>query len=476
MLDASMRLARHAYAVVLALALASEWVHATPLYSARAGRACDNCHVTPNAWENPPLAERKCTLSCTACHVDPAGGGMRTTGGRFYGRSTLAAIATSPRPTQDWDRHLVPWLYRKDRATSYTDSLQRGPSNGMEARTQEWPVVDRWAVVHSRDDAGPLAPWPGRYASLDADPRLRIGWDVRVAALFSGGAVFFPMQTDLGVLLHPIEHVSLLTNVGARGRTAGIDATLDDPRTPYLREAFVLVHELPYLAHAKLGRFTPRFGLRLDDHTAFTRRTFGLDGALPETRVTGIEIGVNPNYPYISIAAFRHTDRGQVPAAFDPFDVDAGWGGTVDLGYRAEGWSAGASTLVDRHEPAAGGDVTSFALYGSLNPWRRWRQVPITLLGEIDVGAFERASGNGSHRVAVHQEIDWLVANGVLALASYDADDPDTAVQSDHVQRFTLGAQFTLIPGITLDGRGRALFPAGEQSGADFFLQLHLWN
>ena len=471
-----MRLAAHAAMIALILAMASPSVHATPLYAARAGRACDNCHLTANNWENPPLAERKCTLSCTACHVDPAGGGMRTTSGRFYGRSTLAAIATSPRPTQDWDRHLVQLLYRKDRATSYTDSLQQGPRNGVDARSRPWPVDDRWAVVGSRDDLGPYAPWPGRFGSLDADPRLRFGWDIRVAALLSGGVVFFPMQTDLGLLVHPIEHVSVLTDIGARGRTAGIDATVHDARTPYLREAFLLVHELPYLSYAKLGRFTPRFGLRLDDHTAFTRRTFGLDGALPETRVTGIEIGANPNYPYVSIAAFRRTDQGQVPAAFDPFDVDPGWGGTLDLGYRAEGWSAGTSALVDRHAPEAGGDVTSFALYGTLNPWRRWGHVPITLMGEIDIGEFERASGNASRRVAVHQEIGLLVANGVNALAAYDANDPDTAVRDDHVQRFSLGAQFTLIPGITLDGRGRLLFPAGELSGGDFFLQLHFWN
>jgi hypothetical protein len=471
-----MTFAGRACVAALAVALASPPARATPLYASRAGRACDNCHLTPNAWENPRLAQRKCTLSCIACHADPAGGGMRTTSGRFYGRSTLAAIATSPRPTQDWDRELLPWLYRKDRATSYTDSLQQGPRNSADVRSRPWPVADRWALGRSRPDPGPFAPWSGRFGALNADPRLRIAWDVRVAALFDAGAVFFPMQTDLGVLVHPIEHISLLTNLGARGRTAGIDATLHDAHTPYLREAFVLVHELPFLAHVKLGRFTPRFGLRLDDHTALTRRTFALDAALPETRVTGVEIGVNPNYPYLSLAAFRGAGAGRVPAAFDPFDVDSGWGGTLDLGYRAEGWNAGTSALVERRSLAGGGDVASFALYGALNPWRRWRHVPLTLLGEIDVGTFDRASGRTARRVAVHQEVAWLVANGVNALAAYDASDPDTAVRDDHAQRWSLGLQLVPIPGITLDGRGRLLFPAGDLVGADFFLQVHCWN
>ena len=67
----------------------------TPMYTARAGRTCDNCHVTPNDWVDPKLSERKCTLSCQGCHVDPAGGGMRNVVGRFYGRSTLPMIAYS---------------------------------------------------------------------------------------------------------------------------------------------------------------------------------------------------------------------------------------------------------------------------------------------------------------------------------------------------------------------------------------------
>ncbi len=102
--------------------------------------------------------------------------------------------------------------------------------------------------------------------------------------------------------------------------------------------------------------------------------------------------------------------------------------------------------------------------------------MPLTFLGEIDIGIFERASGRAARRIAVHQEVGWLVANGVNALAAYDASDPDTAVRDDHAQRWSLGLQLVPVPGITLDARGRLLLPAGELVGADFFLQLHVWN
>jgi hypothetical protein len=72
---------------------------ATPLYTVREGRTCDNCHSLPNDWVDPPeMARRKCTLSCSGCHVDPGGGGLRTVSGVYFGRSTLPDVL-GRRPT-----------------------------------------------------------------------------------------------------------------------------------------------------------------------------------------------------------------------------------------------------------------------------------------------------------------------------------------------------------------------------------------
>ena len=114
-----------------ALAFAADAVQATPMYAGRSARTCDNCHVAPNEWVNPPVADRKCNMSCQSCHVDPAGGGLRNTAGRFFGQSTLPMIATSPRPTDDWDQN-APFLGRRDHATSYDDNLPLGPNTFVE--------------------------------------------------------------------------------------------------------------------------------------------------------------------------------------------------------------------------------------------------------------------------------------------------------------------------------------------------------
>ncbi len=48
----------------------------TPMYAARSPPTCANCHVGPTKWENPPVPDRKCNMSCQSCHIDPAGGGV----------------------------------------------------------------------------------------------------------------------------------------------------------------------------------------------------------------------------------------------------------------------------------------------------------------------------------------------------------------------------------------------------------------
>lgn len=88
---------------------------ALPLYSAREGRSCSNCHVNPmrdnpDGWANPELPERKCSLSCMVCHVDPSGGGLRNTAGRYYGRSTLGVVGFEERPTEDRDRDILAFV------------------------------------------------------------------------------------------------------------------------------------------------------------------------------------------------------------------------------------------------------------------------------------------------------------------------------------------------------------------------------
>jgi hypothetical protein len=447
---------------------------AVPQYAAREGRTCDSCHLFPN-WDEPKHSQRKRSLACQTCHVDPAGGGMRTTAGRFYGRATLPMIATSPRPNCDWDRNF-PGLGRRDRATPYDDYSPTSPATFEQALAYRDSIHDPWAWGTPKGSTR-YGPFAGRYGMLNADPVLRIGGDFRVAALFAGGAsLLFPMQFDVGAVLHPVHHVTALLNVGARGQSSGYSDTIDDSHTPYFRELMLMTNEWPYQAYAKAGRFVPSYGLKLDDHTNRIRREFELDGSLPESRVLGVEVGGTCNYPFLHASWFKMKSKQTTPDAWDIFDVDEGWGSALNLGVRELGWSVGAGALLRRRPLDEGGDTETFGVYGSFNPWNYWSRVPLTLQGEIDWGTVQRASGREAEKLVWYGELDWLVWNGLNLLVAYDWADPDRDVVDDHSGRIQLGAQIVVYPGVTLDGRVRALDVATEEGdGSDAFLQLHIW-
>jgi hypothetical protein len=463
--------------VLPGLVLPARDAPATPLYAAREGRTCDNCHLTPSGWENPTLAERKCTMSCVSCHVDPAGGGVRNAAGRFFGRSTLPMIATSPRPTQDWDRGVF-GIGRHDRATTYTDSLPQGPAThaavGLPGPFRD--PDDLWA--HGRPPGSPsrFALFQGRYGTLAADPMVRIGWDLRLATLVSQSALVFPMQADIEAAFHPVEHLTAVASVGARGRSRGFATTLDEPESPYLRSAYLLVSEAPYQAYLKAGRFVPAYGLRLDNHTAFIRRGLHLDDAIPESRVSGIEIGAAPNYPYLNASWFRTKAEGVAPDAFDPFDADGGYGYAATGGWRGETLAYGVSWLARRRPADEGGNETATGGWVSFNPFRGHPSFPLTWQAEFDRLAFHRPGGTSATGFYFYEEVDWLLSNGVNLLATHEWEDPDRDVRDDESIRVGIGAQVTPIPGVTVDGRVRGLAPAGGSAGADVIVQVHLWN
>jgi hypothetical protein len=460
--------------VALAAVITPGAANATPMYAGRSARTCDNCHVTPNKWENPKLADRKCNMSCQTCHVDPAGGGARNASGRFFGRSTLPMIANSPRPTHDWDRN-VPGLGRRDRATSYNANIPNGPLNTGEAAAYRDSIDDPWAWGRPLGGDNKYAFLNGRYHTLNADPMLRVGWDARLASI-DGTSLMFPMQVDIPVVFHPLHSVTFMVNTGARGRPSGYSDTFDSDHSFYFREAFVMLHEAPYQAYAKAGRFVPSFGLRLDDHTSHIRRAFELDGGLPESRVTGVEVGAAPNYPFVQASWFKMASRARVPDAWDIFDLDDGWGAAVNAGWRDLSWSVGGSAMIRSRELNEGGDTSTFGVFGIVNPWRYSRSLPITYQVEYDYGTYQRASGNETEHAAFYQELNWVAYNGITFLLAHDWADPDREVRDDHDHRVQLGVQITPYPGVTFDARIRSLVPAGGGSDNDAFVQMHIWN
>ncbi len=434
---------------------------ALPLYTARGGSTCDNCHSLPNHWENPELAQRKCTMSCVGCHVDPNGGGLRTVSGDYYGRSTLPMFLATDRPLADARRSLLDFAERVEAEV---------PSSQPLAEASKSPAKQP-------EGSNEMAWLQGRYGDLDADPLLNLGADARLG-FWSAGPLFFPMQADAYAAVHPVEHFTLSTSIGARGRSRSLTFDgmgVDEQPRFGVRDLWAMLHELPYLTHVRVGRFLPAFGTRVSDHTAYVRRPFGLSQEDPANRVLGVEVGMAPNYPYVTASVFKPSTRDAV----NPVGLGDGFGAALSAGWRDLGWQLGASGMIRNAPLDEGGRRLDASLQWGFNPWFYLDWLPLTYLGEVAGGAYQRPySGYDTLQVAWYHQLAWTAANGVVVRGRYDTHDPVAQVADDAVQR--LGLDLHFLPGLTLSVDGRVGLPerkgGGEGEGAaDLFVQLHGW-
>lgn len=444
---------------------------ALPLYGSRSGRACDNCHTDPTGWKNPKLSKRKCNLSCMGCHVNPTGGGMRTVPGRFYSQSTMPMMYSSHRPFKDWTRHVAKALnYPKNRKNRLWDPAWATPFGGSTEMAFD----------------------QGRYAGLNADPLVQVGFDGRMAIWFpdlSPRALVFPMQLDLNLALHPYRYLTFFASGGVLSKSKGYEATFDpDRHTPFFmaKDVFVMAHQLPYMSYVRVGRFLPPFGIMYDDHTTPVRRDFEMDHGLSHSRVTGAEVGFAPNYPYFHFAAFRPNRSDRFvgsnstisPDYFPPFFGVAGWGLAASMGWRDMGFQVGVSGMVRQRELEDGGDTESLALSLGFNPWYYLSWLPITYLGEIAMGRRQRA-GSGKHtwQVAQLHELNYLAFNGVNFRVRYEFSDYDTEILNDHFHRFGFGVDLIVLPIMAIQTTFRLQKNSGPAAdlSADGLIVVRVW-
>ena len=426
-------------ALVFMLLLARP-AHALPEFAVESARGCFTCHVSPDGWENPELKDRKCSLNCSSCHVNPTGGGLKRAGGIFFGHQHLAAFG--PKPLEKFT-------------------------------------------------PGASVPGPAskeRYAGLDPIPLIQIGGDLRMMAYHQEGdddTSVFPMQADLHLALTPYNppeyqrgRLTLMTTVGAEGsRTEEFENFSD---RYFVREAFALLHDLPYQAYAKAGVFLPAFGWKLDDHTAFIRQDQSFDH---ERQVSGLELGFNPNYAFghwsiysvspLSVGSGRLGPRSN---EHDP----TGWGSALHAGWRELLWQAGGSLMYedrdDAHDLWAGANW-SLNLYDTPEKMKGWELGPWTYLGELDLRRTDPLHGEAYTGLTAFHEINYMVTRSVRVLGRYDWQDRDISAKDDHRDRFTAGVIVHPFTGTEVIVEYRVNRNGGfDPMDDEALLQLHLWH
>lgn len=297
-------------------------VGAEPWLGIRFAQNCAGCHA-PGRINLPPM-DRRCSLSCQGCHINPNGGGLRS----FYGKwnedrwlrsFVIAALrpasAFAPVSEQHYHQALPPTLANKKMVQEQGHPLVAA---ARQVLTDEQPYArDGLEFKTASNDFQFLQQIPQQDPyRLHTASKIDGGAELRYQYLRKLGkqadTLSFLMTADLGLRWRP-RHRNL--HFVYEGRMLGnphtdkITELLDEPAT---RSLYVMLDDLPFNVYVMYGLYRPLFGGNpMPDHRALPQRltAAALQGGSAYTlRYRTLSIGTAPNVPYANVHVITGRD------------------------------------------------------------------------------------------------------------------------------------------------------------------------
>jgi hypothetical protein len=244
---------------------------------------------------------------------------------------------------------------------------------------------------------------------------------------------FFPMQADVYFNLAIAKKINLFVNPAF------------GPFNRY--EVFGIAKVLPWNGYVKLGRFTPPYGLRFDDHTSFVRQTnpFRYNAG----QQTGIELGVNPEPLSLSGAVTNgivgDLDSKLAKAIF----------GTAEARFKLDPVRVMVG-VTSYNDVSVVGKLNMFGAFGTLSLFQRltvtgdaeWIKGNLSSMS-IDADMFDRNTANTDlKQFALMFEADYPLAQGFDLKLMYDFFDPNTEIKAGAATRYSAGFEFMPYAGV----------------------------
>jgi hypothetical protein len=327
-------------------------VSAEPWISNRFAQNCAGCHA-PGRKNLEPM-DRRCTLACQGCHVNPNGGGMRSSYGRWNENRWLRSFvagrnewkAPAPYAYQPYAKPLDPkeasalseleirkkkFRAKKRRKPKTTPNAEIAKAQShpepsdlrllelVDPPEKEYDRSDGLEHIISADSSVFLAQIPDLdpYQELDlskfdggADLRWQMARGLSKYSDENGVQerkiwASFLMNIDLGIRWRPFNRGLHVVYEGRYLGSPDSKKSEDVMATLQRRNLYVMADDLPFNSYAMAGYYRPLFGHYTPDHTSLSQQL--LSTALQEnTSIYGLSylaasVGASPNVPYANI-------------------------------------------------------------------------------------------------------------------------------------------------------------------------------
>lgn len=287
---------------------------------------------------------------------------------------------------------------------------------------------------------------------------ITIGLDYRTQFLYSASKEKADFQQMTGSIY---TNFALSENINLTGRYDFIQE---------IWEAYGTLHILPNNGYIKAGSFQPNYGLRLDDHTAYTRGgdLFVLSGATkrqgliysPWYTEAGVEAGI-----YIDNWAFLTASAGSNISTNSAFSKDPTYTARLEITPKL-----GKVYMIFGGSYAAAKIPQSSDFYGGFTGFGYKR---FSLIGEFDRANNLIATGIKSNLAMV--EAAYAITLGLDFLVRWDWLDVDADVSNDELHHVIVGFEWFPYSFIEIRPQYRFIIEEPSVTNDSFVLQFHFW-
>jgi hypothetical protein len=234
-------------------------------------------------------------------------------------------------------------------------------------------------------------------------------------------------------------------------------------------EAYGVAHILPNNGYIKAGSFVPNYGIRIDDHTAYTRggdlfllTTGSAQGLIysPWYTEAGVEAGL-----YISNWALFTASAGSNLFNNSTLSKDPTYTTRIEFYPRI-----GKLGLLFGGSYAAAKIPRPVDFYGGFIGFGLNR---FSLLAEFDLGNNVISSDTKSNFAMA--EAVYVITIGLEAVVRYDRLDPNTSVEKDELQHIIVGFEWFPYSFIEIRPQYRFIIEDPSQKNNSAVLQFHFW-